>query len=385
MSNFLPEFIVPETRHRNQNTLSCLKRAKHVPATPEERVRQRILNWLMNVRQWPSKNIEVERNYTLVGDPIRQRIRSDVELLNDTGDTIVVIECKAPHIPLGTFAEKQAKEYAHKSKAKYIWLSNGESHKFLTRNVQRHSTVWEETSELVPLNVINNMQITKFAFPEIINNRSVKNYFEKYFTDNQFADLSQSDQKYVLAIHKLLYDTDMKLPFSHNGVHILENRGLNYHSFTNASGGQWHNLYADFIGATTGRVEALSLAISDSWDGSIRLCIGVRKPKRTHLALEMSFKDCSWQDNKRYSSIYHDGRMSAIKTETVFDAVSEAGVDNWIREYDGKKYLYLGNLYQSNSVSWGNSKNLLANLLHYGLIRTNLRDANSIRKSKVSS
>ncbi len=40
------------------------------------------------------------------------------------------------------------------------------------------------------------------------------------------------------------------LPYSHGGIHILEDRGSAWHHFGNRSGGIYHTRYADFIAAT---------------------------------------------------------------------------------------------------------------------------------------
>ena len=59
-----------------------------------------------------------------------------------------------------------------------------------------------------------------------------------------------------------------------------------------------------------------------------------------------------------------------------FEAVEESGGGAWLESPHGDEgYLYLGDLHGAESVTWENSKALFANLLHYGLIRTNLRDA----------
>ena len=133
--NFLPSYRRRETQTRRGNTLQCLKRGRAVPATPEERVRQRILNWLIEVKKWPARKIELERSYRWVGDPDRHRVRPDIELLGDDDETVVVVECKAPGIPLDP-AVKQAREYAIKSQAKYIWVSSGDRHRFLVDRFQ---------------------------------------------------------------------------------------------------------------------------------------------------------------------------------------------------------------------------------------------------------
>ena len=389
--NFLPAYKRRETQTGRRNTLQCLKRVRAVPATPEERVRQRILHWLLKVKKWPVQKIELERSYPWVGDPNRHRVRPDIELLGDNGETVVVVECKAPGVPLGGTVEHQALEYAHKSEAKHVWVSNGDQHKFLVRSSKAR---WDVTPSLEPLAATYAPPTVSFDFPDPDDNEAVERYFVG-FHRNEAADQEEADvlyeahtaldvdeQRIVLSVHKLLFDLGKCLPFSFDGVHVLEDRGPSMHEFGNAGGGRWRGLYADYIAATSGRVEALSVAIS-TWGGSgggIRLCVGVRKAGRTHHALQMDMRDCEWVEEKQCWEVYHDGRMSRVGNRTVFDAVAESGAGAWLENPHGYEgYLYLGDLQWAGSANWENSREFFANLLHYGLIRTNLRDAVKVR------
>lgn len=374
--NFLPPDAHKITQDEQGTTLQCAKRGRAVPATPEERVRQRILTWLME-NKWPLKKITLERSYEWIGNPKRTRIRSDIELLDDDGNTLLVVECKAPQVPLGPAVEKQALEYAIKSKSKYVWITNGEQHRFLVR---KSRGTWKETDEIEPLDVDYHPDSTSFDFPKDVNNRyTVRKYFEKYFPEQGYDELKLNHRKMVLAFQKLFFGVDKTLPYSLGGAHILEDRGPDVHQFTNASGGYWRNLYADFIVATSGRVEALSLSIYPWFRESeqrLYLCVGAHKTGRTHHALQMNLNDCEWDSSKNCWHIYHDGRMANIPNWKVLDAVEESGAGDWIEDWDMKSYLYLGALPSAERLTWRNSKTLLINILHYGLIRSNLRDAN---------
>lgn len=90
--------------------------------------------------------------------------------------------------------------------------------------------------------------------------------------------------------------------------------------------------------------------------------------------------DCEWVEEKQCREVYHVGRMSRISNESVFEAVEESGAGGWLENpHDYEGYLYLGDLHWAGIADWENSKEFLANLLHYGLIRTNLRDAEKTR------
>ena len=385
--SFLPAYRPRETLTGRRNTLQCLKRARAVPATPEEIVRQRILHWLLQVKKWPARKIELERSYPWVGDPSRHRVRPDIELLGENDETVVVVECKAPGIPLGGTVEDQALEYARKSESKHVWISNGDQHKFLVRSSKAK---WDLTPSLEPLTVSYAPPTANFDFPDPNDADAVERYFEGFFRNEAsdrkeaaalseaYTALDADDKRIVLSVHKLLFDMGKCLPLSFDGVHVLEDRGPSLREFRNAGGGRWRGLYADYIAATSGRVEALSVAVS-TWGGAqggIRLCVGVSKAGRIHHALQMDMADCEWIEEKQCWEVYHDGRMSRVRRNTVLEAVEESGAGVWLENPHGYEgYLYLGDLHWAGNADWENSKQFLANLLHYGLIRTNLRDA----------
>lgn len=386
--NFLPNFTPPST-HGPNRTLQCEIRNKAVRATPEERVRQRILHWLIHDKKWPRDQLHLERSYDWVSDPDRTRIRPDIELsVND--NVTVVIECKRSDVPLDERVDKQAEEYALKSGARWIWATNGDEHRvFKWQNKE-----WKRVVELEPLKA----SATRREEPKIPDDCNDKAAFKRYvksLKDRQLQeageDLKQNERCFVLAMHRVLFgveEKEKKLPYSHDGVHILEDRGSRWRNFTNASGGRYYTRYAEFIAATSGRVEAVSLAVSPNYINGkyagLRLCAGVTKPKRSHLALELNTGEahCPWDEKERGWEIYHDGRMSWISNSNVMEAVREAGMEKWIDVYDedttAKEWVYLG--YLAESATWRNSKKLLANLIHYTIIRTNLREADAVRR-----
>lgn len=378
--NFLPAYKPRETQSGKGNKLQCAKRDKEVPATPEEKVRQRILHWLLNEKKWPVQKIRVEEKYDWVSDPNRSWIRSDIELRGDDDETLVVVECKAPSVLLGGAAEEQALEYAMKSEAKYVWISNGDQHKFL---VQSRKGKWEPNDHLEPLATNYKAPKVNFGLPDVNDQRAINRYFKNSFPDQGYTSLEYDDQCIVLSVHKLLFDMPKEpLPFSFGGVHVLEDRGADFHEFKNRSGGRYQNLYGDFIAATSGRVEAMSVAVNTWGNGGIRLCVGVRKPNRKHHALQMDMQYCDWDESKGCYKVYHDGKMSQIPSATVLKAVRESGAGHWLEER--LEYIYLGDLYWVEHATWEHSKEFLANLLHYGLIRSNLRDAHAQRKRRAS-
>ena len=390
--NFLPKFD-PAVTHGPNKTLQCEKRGWAVSATEEEKVRQRVLHWLIHDKKWPKNSLRLEHPYDCVGDPERTRIRPDIELLVG-GKVKVVIECKRPDVPLSESVDEQAIMYARKSKAVWIWVTNGNENRVLKWQNKK----WQPVDRLEPLmeGAAQPLSVEEPDFPDDVNDKATFKRYLKSLKDCQLQeageDIKQNERCFVLAMHRVLFGVEKKLPYSHDGVNILDDRGSRWRNFTNASGGGFYTRYAEFIAATSGRVEAVSLAVNPNYINGkyagLRLCAGVTKPKRSHLALELNVGDthCPWDEKQHRWEIYHDGRMSWISNADVMDAVREAGMEKWIDVYDedttAKEWVYLG--YLAESATWRNSKQLLANLIHYAIIRTNLREADAARR-KVSA
>ena len=331
-------------------------------------------HWLTLDKGWPKDNLRLEQSYPWVSDPARTRVRSDIELLDDGDNVLVVVECKRCDVPLDERVDQQAIEYAVKSRAPWIWTTNGNSHGFF----ERHGAQWRPVASLEPLEIFSDPPVAKLEFPASAGDRAAVARYWESFGDRQFLDrYDDYDSRFVLAVHRVLFGLPKKLPYSHGGVHILEDRGSAWHNFKTPGGG-YRTRYADFIAATQGRVEAVSVAVNRWHHGGLRLCVGVRKPKRTHHALQLDTGQCKWDDEKKAWHVYHDGRMSRVRRTIVMEAVREARAGRWIDTCDdGRERIYLGILPDADSAKWRNSRKLLADLIHYAIIRTNLREARS--------
>ncbi|MCY4212193.1 MAG: type I restriction enzyme HsdR N-terminal domain-containing protein [Gammaproteobacteria bacterium] len=371
--NFLPEYEPVRTPTRTHKTLRCEVENKERRQTPEELVRQRVLHWLIHDKGWDRENLRLEKNYRWVGDAHRHRGRPDIELL--CGDKVlVVVECKRPEVPLSERVDNQAIDYAEKSRAPWIWTTNGEDHGFMRKD----KNVWKPVSKLEPLDVLSDPPVADLQFPgNPEDQKDLKKYWEA-FRDPQFYGSVDYDREFLLATHRVLFGVKKKLPYSHGGVHILEDRGSAWHQFS-TPGGSYFTRYADFMAATQGTVEAVSIAVNRWGRGGLRLCVGVTKPNRAHHSLQLDTAKCEWNPSSESWSIYCDGAMSQVKSADVMEAVREARAGTWIEKDGGRERICLGKLRNAKTAVWKNSRELLANLIHYGIIRSNLRDSISSR------
>lgn len=99
-------------------------RKKFVRLTPEEWVRQHLLNYLIEYRHFPPGllGVEVLLNYNTL------RKRSDIVAYDRDGRPLLVAECKAPSVMLTPEVFYQIAMYNRALTGKYLVVSNGVNH-----------------------------------------------------------------------------------------------------------------------------------------------------------------------------------------------------------------------------------------------------------------
>lgn len=100
-------------------------RKKYVPLTPEEWVRQHVLQYLLNEKQYSPALIAVERGIELNG----LAKRFDVVVFDNTGAPRLLVECKAPEELLNEKVFTQIANYNQTLRVDYLWVTNG-THNF---------------------------------------------------------------------------------------------------------------------------------------------------------------------------------------------------------------------------------------------------------------
>ncbi|MCL2435279.1 MAG: type I restriction enzyme HsdR N-terminal domain-containing protein [Lentimicrobiaceae bacterium] len=100
-------------------------RKKWVAFTEEEKVRQFFILRLINELKIPASHISIERKITLNGLTKRYDI-----VVYKTAVPWMVVECKAPHIPLTQEVIEQAGRYNQTLNAEIIGVTNGAEERF---------------------------------------------------------------------------------------------------------------------------------------------------------------------------------------------------------------------------------------------------------------
>ncbi len=96
-------------------------RKKWFLLTPEEWVRQHLINYLIKEKRYPISLISVEKELILN----ETKKRYDVVVFSKTLKPLIIIECKAPEIMLNEKVLEQALRYNLVLKVPYLMITNG--------------------------------------------------------------------------------------------------------------------------------------------------------------------------------------------------------------------------------------------------------------------
>ena len=120
----LPTYQIKITKQLNKPFIFDEIRKKYVSLTPEEWVRQHILNYLLNHKKFSKALIAVERKLTY----LNSFKRFDILVFNNKAKADILIECKAPNVNLTSETALQLSLYNQQYKANIIIISNGLKH-----------------------------------------------------------------------------------------------------------------------------------------------------------------------------------------------------------------------------------------------------------------
>jgi len=99
-------------------------RKKFVILTPEEWVRQHVVQFLITEKNFPKSHLNVEKELQLN----QTKKRYDVVIFNKDGSIYLIVECKAPHITISQETFDQVARYNLSLNATYLMVTNGLAH-----------------------------------------------------------------------------------------------------------------------------------------------------------------------------------------------------------------------------------------------------------------
>ena len=305
--------------------LRCLIRCVKVHATPEEKVRQRVLDYLLKKHKYDKSLIEVEPRINYNKKEKRELNkefgRADILLWDwdKKEKPWLIVECKKSH---GDNRQKnqisnddieQARAYA---KAKYvnkIWITTGDENIFQ----KKHGDSWidvKSPSKLRDTKFWPREADNKISFPKSNSERDLKNYFKKDCPDERYKNYFDkfTDEAIFVSsiqklIHKLKIDADHK---KRKGFRIIKDLKVVRTSFGNPGYGRkaHQNLYRTILCKYDGQELIVSLGVYPE-KNCPSLCIGVRhEDSNPHHSLELNYQRYVDKEKNNFV-LWHPGHI----------------------------------------------------------------------------
>jgi hypothetical protein len=117
-------------------------RKKYLILTPEEWVRQHMISFLVQYRNYPKGLFSLEKE--VMYNSLQKRF--DILVLDRVGNPFLLIECKAPEVKLSKKTVEQVAIYNKTIGAAFMGISNGRQHLFLKYNFEVNN--YEQISDL---------------------------------------------------------------------------------------------------------------------------------------------------------------------------------------------------------------------------------------------
>lgn len=130
----LPMAELKITRENSVMYVWCIIRKKKLVLTPEEWVRQHLIHYLVYHKNFPigliASEVEITAN--------QQKRRCDVVVYNQDLSLRLLIECKAPEIPLSAKVVQQIIHYNNQLQVPVIAITNGIQHEIIEINYEKN-------------------------------------------------------------------------------------------------------------------------------------------------------------------------------------------------------------------------------------------------------
>jgi hypothetical protein len=108
-------------------------RKKFIIITPEEWVRQHVVQFLLQNKKYPKSLINVEKLLKI--NDLNKRY--DIVVYNPDGSIFILVECKAPEIKISQHTFDQIARYNMTLKSEYLMVTNGLNHYFCKMDYEK--------------------------------------------------------------------------------------------------------------------------------------------------------------------------------------------------------------------------------------------------------
>ncbi len=135
-----PKYSFRLKNSENKSAIFDAIRKKFIILTPEEWVRQHVVRYLLEEKNYPVSLTNVEKTIK-INDLIK---RYDIVVYNSDGSIFLLVECKAPHVKITQETFDQIARYNLALKAEYLMVTNGINHYYCIMDFENQKYVFLE-------------------------------------------------------------------------------------------------------------------------------------------------------------------------------------------------------------------------------------------------
>jgi len=138
---YFPSYTFRLKNRQNKPFIFDQIRKKFVVLTPEEWVRQHVVNYLLLDKKYPLSYVNVEKQILLNG----LKKRYDILVFNADGSIHLLVECKAPQVAITQKSFDQIASYNFNLDATYLMVTNGLQHYYcqILKNEEKYEFLKE--------------------------------------------------------------------------------------------------------------------------------------------------------------------------------------------------------------------------------------------------
>jgi hypothetical protein len=133
-----PNYSFRFKNSENKTYIFDVIRKKFLLLTPEEWVRQHVVNFLIEEKNYPKSLINVEKLVKVNG--INKRY--DVVVFRNDGSIFLLVECKAPEVTITQQTFDQIAQYNLVLKAENLMVTNGLNHYFCQMDFENEQYIF---------------------------------------------------------------------------------------------------------------------------------------------------------------------------------------------------------------------------------------------------
>lgn len=119
-----PSYTFRVKNSQNKTLIFDGIRKKFVVLSPEEWVRQHVIEYLTEEKNYPLSHINIEKQIIING----LAKRYDIIIFNTDGSIHLLVECKAPSVSISQETFDQIARYNFNLNATYLMVTNGLAH-----------------------------------------------------------------------------------------------------------------------------------------------------------------------------------------------------------------------------------------------------------------